>query len=474
MPFVSLCEGTRTVSLVTERRPLATDEVTALVDDNQRQELRLILNDQHPADLAEWMSNLEEPYKLFCFRLLDLDNASAVLAELTLPNQRKLLSALGDLGVVPLISRMSPDDAVDLLAELPREKARTIIGQMTDIEAADDIYELLGFKVDTAGGIMSTDYLALDSKMTAGEALERLRQQYADLEEDIYDIYVVDERNRLVGSMTIKDLLTADPSTSVTEFMEENVVKVNTATDQEEAAEKVERYDLLTLPVVDESGKLRGIITADDIIDVLREEADEDILQSSGIATVGPESSEVLAQSITHAFSARLPWLIATLIIETGSASVITHFDYVIQQTVAAASFMPLLSGVTGSVATQSTCIVIRASSKSTDVDMRMVWRNIWHELRVGMMLGLCCGFLTGAMSFFMHQNQHNLGLIVGVSLFATMSVGVLIGTLMPMLFQKVGVDPAHASGPFITSILDVCTMSIYLTVVHTFLIHII
>jgi len=147
-----------------------------------------------------------------------------------------------------------------------------------------------------------------------------------------------------------------------------------------------------------------------------------------------------------------------------------THFDRVIQQTVAAASFMPLLSGVTGSVARQSTCIVIRASSKNSELDLRMLWRNIWHELCVGMMLGLCCGLLTRAMSFFWHQNQHSLGLIVGVSLFATMSVGVLIGTLMPMIFQKIGVDPAHASGPFITSILDVCTMSIYLTIVHTFL----
>ncbi|HEY9682026.1 MAG TPA: magnesium transporter [Oculatellaceae cyanobacterium] len=459
---------------MTERRPLATEQVTALVDDNQRQELRLILNDQHPADLAEWLDNLEEPYQLFCFRLLDLDNASAVLSELSLPIQRKLLAALGDLGVVPLISRMPADDAVDLLAELPREKARTIIGQMTDIEAADDIYELLGFKEDTAGGIMSTDYLALDSKMTAAEALERLRQQYEDLEEDIYDVYVVDEQERLLGSMTIKDLITAAPSTLVTELMDDNVVKVNTATDQEEAAEKVERYDLLTLPVVDESGKLRGVITADDIMDVLREEADEDILQSSGIAAVGPESTEVLTQSIRHAFSARLPWLLATLLIETGSASVITHFDHVIQQTVAAASFMPLLSGVTGSVATQSTCLVIRASSKNSEIDMRAVFRNIWHELRVGMLLGLCCGLLTGGMSFLLHQSQHNLGLVVGLSLFATMSVGVMIGTLMPMLFQKLGVDPAHASGPFITSILDVCTMSIYLTIVHAFLLHIV
>ncbi len=459
---------------VSERRiPLATAEVTALVDDNQRQELRTLLNDQHPADLAEWLGKLDAKYKLFCFRLLDLDNASAVLAELDLPHQRQLLSALGDLGVVPLISRMSPDDAVDLLAELPREKAKTIIGQMTDFEAAEDIYELLGFKVDTAGGIMSTDYLALSTKMTAAEALERLRLQYQDLEEDIYDIYVVDEREHLVGRLTIKDLLTAEPSSLVLDFMESNVIKVDTSTDQEEAAEKVERYDLLTLPVVDESGKLRGIITADDIIDVLREEADEDIMQSSGISTGGSETSGVLAQSVPLAFSARLPWLIATLIIETGSASVITHFDYVIQQTVAAASFMPLLSGVTGSVATQSTCIVIRASSKSSQIDFHTLWRNCWHELRVGMLLGLCCGLLTGGMSILLHHDQHNLGLIVGLSLFVTMSVGVLIGTLMPMFFQKIGVDPAHASGPFITSILDVCTMSIYLTIVHTFLAHI-
>jgi magnesium transporter len=446
---------------------LETDELTALVDDNQRQKLRLLLNEQHAADLAEWLSQVNEKYRLFCFRLLDLDNASAVLAEMDLPNQRKLLSALGELGVVPLISRMSPDDAVDLLAELPRERARTIIGQMTDLEAAHDIYELLGFKDDTAGGIMSTDYLALNAEMTAAEALERLRQSYAELEEDIYDIYVVDNKDRLVGRLTVKELLTAEVGERIGNFMDISVIKVKTSADQEEAAKKVEKYDLLTLPVVDDAGKLKGIITADDIIDVLQEEATEDILQSSGIAASGHEPSEMLTMSLPRAFSARLPWLLATLVIETGSAGVINHFDFVIQQTVAAASFMPLLSGITGSVATQSTCIIIRSTTTGTILNWNMLLRTISHELKVGMLLGVCCGILTGIMSAVLHHSQPHLGLIVGVSLFATMTVGVTIGTLMPMLFQKIGADPAHASGPFITSILDVCTMSIYLTIVH-------
>jgi len=453
---------------VTEVAELATAQLTALVDEGQRQKLRMLLNDQHPADLAEWLAEMDPPHRLSCFRLLDLDNASAVLAELELDQQRELLKNLGDVGVVSIVTRMSPDDAADLLAELPSEKAKAIISQMTDIEQAEDIEELLTFKDDSAGGIMSTDYLALNSKMAVEEALAYLREKYEDLEEEIYDVYVVDEQEQLVGRVTLRELLTAEPEALVESIMDDNVIKVTTTTDQEHAAEKLGRYDLLSIPVVDERGVLRGIITADDVIDVLHEEATEDIYQSSGINT-GAEDSELLGHSVRSAFAARLPWLMVTLMIESGSASVIKHFDFVIQQTVAAASFMPLLSGVTGSVATQSTCIIIRSGTPG-QIDWKFAWRNLFHEIKVGMLLGLTCGIFTGIISVVLHNSKHNLGLIVGCSLFLTMTVGVTIGTLMPMLFQKMGVDPAHASGPFITSVLDVCTMSIYLSIVYTFL----
>jgi magnesium transporter len=404
--------------------------------------------------------------------VLDLDNASAVLSELELEKQQELLKNLGDIGVVPIVTRMSPDDAADLLAELPEEKVSSIISQMTDIEAAEDIKELLTFKEDSAGGIMSTDYLALNSKMTVEEALTYLREKYEDIEEEIYDIYVVDTTEHLAGRVTLRELITAQSDALVESIMDDNVVKVTTMTDQEEAAEKLSRYDLLALPVVDEGGILRGIITADDVIDVLKEEATEDIYQSSGINT-GAEEAESLGYSVRNAFAARLPWLFVTLMIESGSASVIRHFDFVIQQTVAAASFMPLLSGVTGSVATQSTCIVIRTNARG-QVSWKLALKNLSHEIKVGMLLGLCCGIMTGVISVVLHNTRHNLGLVVGMSLFLTMSVGVTLGTLMPMLFQKLGIDPAHASGPFITSLLDVCTMTIYLTIVHTFLEHLI
>lgn len=452
-----------------DTQAIAAEDLTALVDEGQRQKLRMVLNDQHPADLAEWFSQMDPPHRLSCFRLLDLDNASAVLAELEQENQHQLLHDLGDIGVVPIISKMSPDDAADLLADMPKEKVRQIISQMTDVEAAEDIEELLTFKEDSAGGIMSTDYLALNAKMTAEEALQHLRETYEDLDEEIYDTYVVDQDELLVGRVTLKELLTVAPEALVESIMDDNIVKVTTATDQEEAAEKLSRYDLLSLPVVDEKGVMRGIITADDVIDVLQEEATEDIYQSSGINTASSEVSEQLSSSVRHAFGARLPWLLVTLMIESGSATVITHFDSVIQQTVAAASFMPLLSGVTGSVATQSTCIVIRTTDMD-QVNWRAIFKHVWHEVRVGMLLGFCCGLFTGLVTLIFHNTRSDLGLIVGVSLFVTMTVGVLIGTLMPMIFQKLGVEPAHASGPFITSILDVCTMTIYLSIVHTFL----
>lgn len=445
--------------------PLDIESLTTLVEEGDRQRLRLLLNDQHPADLTEALQELDPDRRLFCFRLLDLDNASAVLAEMDPDNQRTLLKLLGEKGMVPLVSAMSPDDAVDLLSELPKEEAESIINRLSDDDAIGDIYELMSFKDDTAGGIMSTDYLAVPEAMTVVEVLEMLRSQYEQVDEEIYDLFVIDGSAKLVGYLSVKDLLTAPPEATVESIMDTSVIAVTLDTDQEEAAEKLSRYDLLSLPVVDSHGILRGVITADDAMDVLEEEATEDIYQSTGIGTM--DGSETLSSSVRQAFRARLPWLVVTLGIESGSAMVITHFDGVIQQTVIAASFMPLLTSVTGSVAMQSTCIIIRNSRRQWNYKAQL--RNIWHEMRVGMMLGAACGAITTAVStlFKMHSN---LGIIVGASLFLTMSIGVLIGTLIPIMFDRLGIEPAHASGPLITSLLDVCTMTIYLSIVHAFL----
>lgn len=454
-------------AMAIEHIPFDAERLTALVQQGDRQQLRLLLNEQHPADLGEVFQDLPTSARLSCFRLLDLDNASGVLAELAPEHQRSLLKDLGDIGVVPLISAMSPDDAADLLAELPKDKAAAIISQISDIETAGDLYELLSFKEDTAGGIMSTDYLALHANVTVEGALTELRERYAQFDEELYDAFVVDQNDKLVGYLSVRDLLTAPPEARIQSIMDTNVINVFTDTDQEEAAEKLSRYDLLSLPVIDSEGRLRGIISADDAIDVLREEATEDIYQTSGIDTTAGDTSENITSSVRQAFRARLPWLVVTLAIESGSAMVITHFDDVIKQTLIAASFMPLLTSVTGSVAMQSTCIIIRNSKKPPT--LKMVLKNVWHEARVGMLLGLACGLLTSAASALFRVGG-NLGFVVGASLFLTMSIGVLIGTLIPIIFDKLGIEPAHASGPLITSLLDVCTMTIYLSIVHYFL----
>ncbi len=450
--------------MATELTVINHENLTALIEEGDRQKMRVVLNDQHPADLTEMLQELEMAPRLSCFRLLDLDNASAVLAEMDPDNQRALLRELGDIGIVAIVSKMSPNDAADLLAELPREKADSIISQMSDDDIGD-IYKLMAFKEDTAGGIMSTDFLAVSAGMTVEEVLDTLREKYELFDDEIYDLFVIDVQGRLVGSLTVRDLLTAPPDVRIESLMDRNVISVTTQTDQEEAAEKLSRYDLLSLPVVDGTGILRGVITADDAMDVLKEEATEDIYQATGIDTA--DGSETLSSSVRQAFRARLPWLVVTLGIECGAAMVITHFDDVIQQAVVAASFMPLLTSVTGSVAMQSTCIVIRNNRKQ--LSLRMAARSIWHEIRVGMLLGAACGTVASIIGT-MFKMQSSLGLIVGGSLFLTMSIGVLIGTLIPIFFERLGIEPAHASGPLITSILDVCTMSIYLSIVHAFL----
>ena len=457
--------------MATEQLLLNMDDLTALIEKGERQQLRLLLNDQHAPDLTEVLQELDLRSRLACFRLLDLDNASAVLAEMDSDHQRALLKDLGEIGVVQIISQMSPDDAADLLAELPKDKAASIISQMSDNDAIGDLYELMSFKDDSAGGIMSTDYLALHARMPVEQALSELRSKYEQFDDHLYDLFVVDSSAVLVGQLSVKDLLTAPPEAMIETIMDTNVIAVSTTTDQEEAAEKLARYDLLSLPVIDAQGRLRGVITADDALDVIQEEATEDIYQSSGINTGTSDGSENLSSSVRNAFKARLPWLVVTLAIESGSAMVITHFDAVIQQAVIAAAFMPLLTSVTGSVAMQSTCIVIRTQKKQ--ITVRSVLRNLWHEARVGMLLGLACGTATSVVSSFFRLGG-NLGLVVGASLCLTMSIGVLIGTLIPIIFDRLGIEPAHASGPLITSVLDVCTMTIYLSIVHAFLSHII
>jgi magnesium transporter len=455
--------------LITEKSAKQLAQIIALLDAGDKQNLRLLLNDEHPADIAEWLSHMDEVHRLGCFRLLDLDNASNVLAELDPEVQQHFLRELGDIGVVSIISRMSPDDAADLLGDLPEGQARLLIDQITDKEVVEDIQELMAFDEKSAGGIMSTDYLALLAKMPAGEALKLWREKYAKLEEDIYDAYVVDGDNHLVGYVSVKALLNADADASVELLMDCDVVRVAVDDDQEVAAEKLQHYDLLSLPVIDGQGKLRGIITADDIIDVIEEEATEDIYQASGISLPEAESSETLAYDVPLAVRARLPWLFVTLVIEAGSAFVISHFNTIVQQAVVAVSFMPLLSAVTGSAATQSTCIIIRGMATGR-IEWVHAWKNVWHEIKVGVLLGFACAAVTTATCLIFHYGTFNLGMIVGFSLFVTLTVGVTTGTLTPMIFHRLGIEPENASGPLITSLLDVYTFTIYLTIIRIFL----
>ena len=440
--------------------------LSSLIDTGDKQQLRMVVNEQHPADLAEWLQELKIAQRLACFRLLDLDHASAVLAELDGESQKNLLRELGDIGVVPIIAQMEPDDAADLLAELPKEKVTAILTKMTDDQAAGDLYELMSFKDDSAGGIMSTDLVSVNSKATAQEALKEFTQTVTYSEDEVYDLFVVDDDEMLVGMVSVRDLLNAPQNAIVESLMDTTVIYVTTDTDQEEAVEKMIRYDLLALPVVDATGKLRGIITTDDAFDVMQEEAEEDILQASGIDTTSGESGDALRSSVRQAFRARVPWLIVTLAIESGSAAVITSFEHIVQQAVIALAFMPLLNSATGSVAMQSTCIAIMEGKKH--MSWKHISRKLFHELRVGALLGIACGLITFLVTCIFNSANLKLGMVVAGSLFVTMSFGVIVGTLVPMVFERMGIEAAHASGPLITSLLDVCTVTIYLSIVYS------
>lgn len=464
------CKCKQEFSMPAGATTLNYHDIAALIQKNERQQLRHLLNEMHPADLAQTLSEMDKGWRLYCFRLLDLESAGDVLAELTSTEQGELLKELGDLSVVPIISRMAPDEAVDLLSALPPQKARSIISQMTDLGTAEDIKELMAFKKNSAGRIMSTEYLAVNETTNVEDTLKLFKQTHYDFEEDLYDIYVVNDGNQLKGRLTVKDLLAATAQTRLSLIMSTDTLKVDTACDQEKAAEQLRRYHVLSIPVVGDNDELHGVITAADVIDVLQEEASEDLFQSSGIsAPSGDAESELFKGDIRFAFRARVPWLVFVLLIETMSALVIGHFNQVIKQTVAAAAFMPLLSAVTGSAAVQSTCIAMRAAAERS-ITTQMILGGLLHELKVGALLGVACGAATCMLGLLLHTHSYVLGLIIGASLFITIIFGLLMGTLTPWIFQKIGIDPAYASGPLISSLLDVFTFTIYLSIVHTFL----
>ncbi len=427
---------------------------------NEEERLREFAEDAYAQDIAELLIELEDDQRDFFFGLLNIDKASDVLEEMNAEMFSVLISSLSETRKVLILDAMSQDDIVDLLGDLPEERRKEIIAYL-DIEDARDVRELLVYEEDTAGGIMTKDFVVLNKELSIYQAIDTLRETAPEAE-TIYYVFVVDKKERLVGVISLRELIVSKPNQLIKEIMNENVISVNVHDDQEEVASIVKKYDLLAVPVVDDEEKLLGIVTVDDVLDVMEEEATEDILKFAGSSELEDMEEDRFFRKIYFSVRSRLPWLIITIFGGLLSSNVVKNFQGVIDQDATLALFMTMLAGMGGNVGTQSSTLTVRSIAMGF-IEGSEVVKTVAQEMLTGLFVGLVCASISGVAAT-MIGGSPMIGVIVGLSMCANMFTAATIGTIVPITFKKIGVDPAIASAPFITTIVDITGLTIYFT----------
>jgi len=415
------------------------------------------VSDLHFADIAEIMDELPIEEAKFLYYQLSEELQADVLMELEEEVRDRFVASLSSKEIADQLENLDSDDAADILMELPDAKIQEVISQMEDDEAADDIVDLLNYDEDTAGGLMQKEFIQARLDWPVNRALVELRRQAEDVEQ-VYTIYVVDDLNKLVGVLSLKRLLFASPKTQIRDLYEnKNLVFVKTNDASEKVAKRMEKYDLVSIPVVDLQHKLVGRITIDDVIDIIKEEADKDFQLASGLSEKIESNS-----SIWRTSRARLPWLLIGMLGGILSAQVISKFATNIGDLPALAFFIPLITAMGGNVGVQSAAIVVQSLAKGND-PFDSILQKVGKEALVGLLNGALCSSLIFGIAYLF--NDIRLAIVVTISLFTVIVFAAIFGTTIPLVLNRYKIDPALASGPFITTLNDVLGLFIYFTI---------
>ncbi len=424
--------------------------------------LTKVLVKSHPADIAHLFRYLDLKEQRILFNLIgDAERSAEVLSELDHSTGAQLLEQIEKETITEILQEMPYDDAVDIIRNMPEELAEEILQIMED-EHSEEIEELLKYGEETAGGIMATEIFSLREEITVREAISAL-QEATDVEMVFY-LYVTDDHNHLVGVLSLRQLLTVPPHTRLKDIMAVDVFSVRTDTDQEEVARVVEKYNILAVPVVDEGNKLMGIITVDDVIDVMRQEATEDIYKMAGSS----DEELLYGNKSLKIARLRLPWLITNLFGGVITGYLMWVFKVTLKEVIALISFIPVITGMGGNVGGQSATIVVRGFATGR-IELSTLRQVFLKELRVGVIMGLVCGVTIGLVAYFWHHNVY-LGLVVGLAMVTAMTVAATMGVLAPTFFKRIGVDPAIASTPFVQTANDITGILIYFGTATLFL----
>nr|WP_163102991.1 magnesium transporter [Peribacillus alkalitolerans] len=409
----------------------------------------------HPYDQAKLYMKLDKEIRSKIYHYLSPEEMAGLFENLEIEEDEyeELLSEMNPTYVADMLAQMYADDAVDVLNELDKDQVVSYLTIMDD-EAAQEIKELLHYEEYTAGSIMTTEFIAISKNQTVRSAMYILKNE-APRAETIYYVYVVDEDKKLAGVISLRDLIVSDDDTMISEVMSDRVVSVSVSEDQEEVARKMRDYNFLAVPVVDFQNHLLGIITVDDIIDVMDEEASDDYSKLAGVSDL-----DRMDRNPVGAARKRLPWLVILLFLGMMTASLIGRFEETLNQKAILAVFIPLIAGMAGNTGTQALAVAVRGIATG-DLEQESKWKLILREAGTGVITGATCGVLVTFVVYFWHGDWF-LGFLVGLSIFSTLIVATLAGSLVPLLMHRMKIDPAVASGPFITTINDLISILIY------------
>lgn len=439
------------------------DNISVLIEQHASSSLLTILADVHPADIAEIINNLGTDEARYVFEILDNETAGEVLVELDENLREKILRKIDTEKITNIVDELETDDATDIVSELPQPVAEQVLENI-DLEDSQDVKELLKYPEDSAGGIMNSDYVFVTEEATVKTAIKEVRKNAEEFEH-IYQIYVVDTKNRLKGFVTLKSLLVNPLRKKITSVMEEDLIYVNPELDQEEVAKIMQKYDLPAIPVVDSDKRMLGRITIDDVVDVIHEEADEDISKFAGLS-----EDEEISDSIFRISKIRLPWLIIGLVGELFNVLLLSSFEATIEKIAVAAFFFPLVMAMGGSSGTQASIVMVRSLSTG-EIWLSQAAKKLVKEFGVSLMNGIVIAAILYAVTNIFFEDKLFI-IILTTSLVCIITFATLLGASIPVILKKLNVDPAVATGPFVTTMNDIFGLFIYMTFLTIFLVN--
>ncbi len=441
------------------------EEIRELIDSKQYNELRKKLAGLNEADIASAMEELPKEELPRILRLLSKDMAADVFSFLPTDIQHELITMLTDTEAATIINNLMADDAADLMEEMPANVVKRLLANAS-AETRRDINHLLKFPDNSAGSIMTVEYMDLKENWTISECMDRIRKKGLD-SETIYTCYVLDKQRRLIGTAALRYLLISDPDVTIGSIMNENVISVKTLDDQEEVAKLFQKYDFNSMPVVDAENRMVGIITVDDIVDIVQEEATEDIEKMAAI--MPSDNKPYLKMGVFEIWKKRIVWLLFLMISATFTGKIITHYESALGAYIVLTAFIPMLMDTSGNAGSQTSVTVIRSLSLD-DIEFSDLFRVLWKEMRTSLMTGLALGAANFVKLQVVDRVSPMVALVVCVTLVATVFVANVIGATLPMLAKKIGFDPAVMASPLITTIVDAVSLLVYFEFATTML----